>query len=61
MGLLDPSEGISQTEALREELLDEIYAGAFGGGCPAMLLEEDTIRRAGAEELKEIVRRYGLF
>ena len=29
---------------LRQELLDDVYAGAFSGGMPAMLLEEDEIR-----------------
>ena len=47
-------------EKLRRELLDEIYAGAFTGGLPAMLLEEDRIRKADEEELIEIAREYGL-
>lgn len=48
------------TESLREELLDEIYAGAFAGGIPAMLLDEDDVRRADPAELEEIARQYGL-
>ena len=48
------------TESLRKELLDEIYAGAFGGGMPAMLMDEDAVRRADSSELEEIARRYGL-
>lgn len=52
----DPDE----TEALRQELLDEMYAAAFGGGIPAMLMDEDDIQNAGPEELQEIARRYGL-
>ena len=47
-------------EALRRELLNEIYAGAFGGGIPEMLVDEDRIRRAGAEELIQIARQYGI-
>ena len=47
-------------EKLRRELLDEIYAGAFTGGLPAMLLEEDRIRKADEEELIKIAREYGL-
>lgn len=47
------------TEDLRKELLDEIYAAAFGGGMGAALLDEDEIREAGPEELREIARRYG--
>lgn len=46
------------TEELRETLLREIYAGAFSG-LPAMLLDEDAIRRAGREELLRIARQYG--
>lgn len=44
---------------LRQELLDDVYAGAFAG-MPAMLLEEDEIRNADDEELEEIARRHGL-
>lgn len=39
-------------------LLYEAYAGAFSG-LGAMLLDTDEIRRADADELKEIARRYG--
>lgn len=46
------------TEALRKELLDEAYAGAFSG-LGTMLLDADEIRRADKEELEEIARRYG--
>lgn len=45
---------------LRQKLLDDVYAGAFSGGMPAMLLEEDEIRNADDEELEEIARRHGL-
>lgn len=45
---------------LRQELLDDVYAGAFSGGMPAMLLEEDEIRNADDEELEAIARRHGL-
>ena len=48
------------TEQLRKALLDEIYAGAFAGGLPAMFLDEDRIRRADEAELIEIAREYGL-
>lgn len=47
------------TEALRQALLREIYAGAFSG-LGAMLLDEDEIRNADKEELEQIARRYGL-
>ena len=40
-------------EELRELLLAEVYAGAFSG-LGAMLLDEDRIRSAGAEELEEL-------
>ena len=53
--IFDPDD----TEELRQELLDEIYAGAFAGGIPAMLLDEDDIRCASPSELQEIARRYG--
>ena len=42
-------------EELRELLLAEVYAGAFSG-LDAMLLDEDRIRNAGAEELEELAR-----
>ena len=47
------------TEELRQELLDEVYAGAWSG-LPAMLLDEDDSRRADGDELEQIARRYGL-
>lgn len=46
------------TEALRRELLEEAYAGAFSG-LGAMLLDADEIQNADREELEEIARRYG--
>ena len=46
------------TEALRRELLDEAYAGAFSG-LGAMLLDADEIRNADWDELEEIARRTG--
>lgn len=46
------------TEALRRELLNEAYAGAFSG-LGAMILDADTIRGADKEELEEIARRTG--
>ncbi len=48
----------SETEALRRELLEEVYAGA-AAGMPAMLLDEDHIRNASEEELERIARQYG--
>lgn len=47
-------------ERLRKELLDEIYAGAFAGGMPAMLMDEGRIRHADEEELIKIAREYGI-
>ncbi|MGI6031410.1 MAG: hypothetical protein ACOX7F_07900 [Eubacteriales bacterium] len=44
------------TEELRQKLLDELYAGACAG-LPAMLLEEEEIRQADEETLREIERR----
>lgn len=49
-----------ETETLRQELLDEVYAAAFGGGIPAVLMDEDDIQNADPAELQEIARRYGL-
>ncbi len=46
------------TEQLRQELLTEVYAGAFAG-MPAMLLSEDEIRSASPERLEEIARQFG--
>ena len=50
----------AETERLRKRLLEEIYAGAFAGGLPAMLLDEDRIRHADEDELIRIARKYGL-
>ena len=47
------------TAQLRQQLLDEIYAGA-SAGLGAMLLDEETVLRADSEELEELARRYGL-
>ena len=49
-----------QIEELRKALLEEIYAGAFAGGFPSMLTEEDEIRSADPAELEEIARKHGL-
>lgn len=48
----------TDTETLRRELLDEVYAGAFAG-MPAMMLDADRISRADPEELERIAREYG--
>lgn len=48
------------TEELRQKMLDEIYAGSFAGGFPAMLLDEDKIQNANDEELLELAEQYGL-
>lgn len=49
-----------EIEELRQKLLNEIYAGAFAGGFPAMLLDEEQILTADEEELLELTERYGL-
>ena len=46
-------------EGLRQQLLGELYAGA-AAGLGAMLLDEETVRSAGPEELEDMARRYGL-
>ena len=48
-----------EVEALRQRLLEEVYAGGFSG-LGAMLLDEAEIRAAGPEELERIARRYGV-
>ena len=48
-----------KNEDLRQRLLDDVWAGA-AAGMPAMLLDEDAIRRAGEEELDDLARRYGM-
>lgn len=45
-------------EELRQQLLTEVCAGACSG-LGAMILDEDRIRKADEEELKEIARQYG--
>ena len=49
-----------QKESLRERLMDEIYAGAFAGGFPAMLLDEDVIQECDEDELPEIAQMLDL-
>ena len=44
-------------EELRRRLLEEVYAMTFSG-MPAVFLDEDNIKRADAEELIEIAKRY---
>ena len=51
-------DDIDDIETLRQQLLNEVYAGAFSG-LGAMLLDADEIRRADADELEKIARRYG--
>ena len=46
--------------SLRKELLDYIYAGAYSG-LTSMLSEETRIQNASYEELKEVVKEYGIF
>ena len=46
------------TPALRQQLLDERYAGAYSG-LGAMLLDKEESRQAGPEELEALARRYG--
>lgn len=53
------NEQYDDTENLRRELLDEVYAGVFSG-LGAMLLDAVEIETADAEELEAIARRYGL-
>lgn len=48
----------NDAEALRRELLDEVYAGALSG-LGAMLLDADEIQNADMDKLKEIAQRYG--
>lgn len=52
------TQNTQETEALRQKLLNEVWAGA-AAGLPAMLLDEDAIRCADADELETIARRYG--
>ena len=51
-------DDISDIETLRQQLLDEVYAGVFSG-LDAMIVDADEIRRADADELERIARRYG--
>ena len=53
------AERVSNKEKLRLVLLNEIYAGGFSC-CPAMLIEENEIKKASDYELLEIARRYGI-
>nr|WP_325246219.1 hypothetical protein [uncultured Oscillibacter sp.] len=46
-------------EALRQALLDEVWAGA-ASGLGDMLLDEEKIRRAGPEELEQMARQCGV-
>ena len=48
------------SEDLRRALLDDVYAGAFAGGTPAMLQEEDQIRKADDQDLEKLAQQHGL-
>ncbi|USF30690.1 hypothetical protein [Clostridium sp. MD294] len=48
-----------ETEQLRGNILDYIYAGAFSG-MSAMILEESEVKNASYEELQTIAERYGI-
>lgn len=50
--------GFMNSEDLRRNLLDDVYAGA-AAGLGAMLLDEERIRKADDEELKDIAEKYG--
>lgn len=52
------TQNTQETEALRQKLLNEVWAGT-AAGLPAMLLDEDVIRRADTDELETIARQYG--
>lgn len=49
-----------EIDELRQKLLNEIYAGAFAGEFPAILLDEGQILNADDEELLALAERYGL-
>lgn len=46
-------------EKLRQEILDELYAGACTG-MPAMLVETSDAEDADRDELIELAERYGI-
>ena len=56
---MDFQQQEGSAEALRQQLLDEVYAGAFSG-LGAMLLDEKTVLEADPGELEGLARRYGL-
>ena len=45
---------------LRQELIDDVYALAIGGGCPEAILEVDDIKRMSDEEVRKVAKRRGL-
>ena len=47
-----------ETEELRRELLEDSCAGAFSG-MPAMILDEDLIRKGDRAGLKKIAEEHG--
>lgn len=49
-----------ELDEYRQKLLNEIYAGAFAGGFPAMLLDEEQVLNADERELLQLAERYGL-
>ena len=46
------------TEELRKKLLADVYAGAMSG-LGAMILDENRIQNADADELEKIAKEYG--
>ena len=47
------------TEDLRKRSLEDSLSGAFGG-FPAMILDEDRVRKADRDELEEIAKEHGM-
>lgn len=52
------SKNTRDTEELRKELLADVYAGAMSG-LGAMILDENRIQNADADELEKIAKEYG--
>ena len=47
-------------DTLRQQLIDDAYALAIGGGCPAAILEVSDIERMTDEEILQEEKRRGI-
>ena len=53
-------KSLESIETVRQELIEDTYALAIGGGCPAAILEASDIERMTDEEVLKEAKKRGL-